>query len=644
MKIKLSILVALAAGIFIAQGQQGRVNRANQNFESYSFKPAQDIYQKVLDRGYQSEDLLRKLGDTYYFNADYTQAAEIYGRLMEEYGPDLPPAYLFRYAQALKSVEDYQKAEEIMQRFAAVTRNDSRAIQFEAQGDYLAEIEENSGRYTPAPFQYNSEYADFAPAFYDGGLLFSSDRDTGNLARYRHTWNGQDFLDIYKIHTDSAQARVGKLDVVNSRYHESTTALSPDGSTLYFTRTNTLEGKKKGKDDQGITRLKIYRIQRNDSLGWGPLEELPINDDSFSVAHPAISPDGKFLYFASDRPGTMGESDIFRSRINEDGTFGEVENLGPKINTAGRETFPFISSDSILYFSSEGHPGLGGLDVFATKLAYLPYSGKVLNVGRPINSPADDFTYIIQGDTRIGYFASSRADGEGSDDIYSFVENRPLNFECIQLITGTVRDKVTNEVLPGATVRVIDENNQEVGSAITDREGNFELTLDCNRINFVRASREGYVPAEEYLEPSDGKPRIIDFYLEPETVTGGFGDDLFKLLQLSTIYFDFDKYEIRPDAEVELQKVIAAMEKYPSLKIKANSHTDSRGPDAYNRWLSQKRAEATVAYMISKGIPADRLTSEGFGESKLINGCEDGVSCSEAQHQENRRSEFIIQE
>lgn len=643
MKHTFSILIVFLLGIQVAVAQERTVSRADQKYASYSFKPAQDIYQRVLDKGYQSEDLLKKLGNTYYFNAEYDEAAEIYDQLMQEYGPDLPPDYLFRYAQALKTTGAYDKAEAVMARFSQTTRNDARALQFESQADYRQEIEAHSGRYTLALFRYNSPYADFAPALYREGLLFSSDRDTGNLARYRHTWNQQDFLDIYQIHGDTSIAGVAKLNAVNSRYHESTTALSPDGQTLYFTRTNTLEGKKTGKDAEGMVRLKIYRTHITEE-GWGPIEELPINDDGFSVAHPAISPDGEYLYFASDMPGSKGASDLYRARIMEDGTFGPAENLGPKINTEARETFPFVSTEGILYFASDGHPGLGGLDVFATKLEYLPYNGKVLNVGRPVNSPWDDFTYVIEGVSRDGYFASNREGGAGSDDIYSFVENQPLNFECIQSITGTVRDKITNEVLAGATVKVINENNQEVASSLTDLDGNYEITLDCNQGNFVRALREGYIPSEEYLEPSDGKPRIVDFYLEPESVTGGFGDDLFKLLQLSTIYFDFDKYDIRPDAEVELQKIIAAMEKYPSLKIKANSHTDSRGPDAYNMWLSQKRAESTVRYIISKGISADRLSSEGFGESELINECEDGVPCSAAKHQENRRSEFIIQE
>jgi outer membrane protein OmpA-like peptidoglycan-associated protein len=642
MKTFYSIICVLLLGSGMLSAQQRTLNRADRKYVEYSFKPAQDIYQKVLDKGYQSEDLLKRLGNTYYFNADYAKAADIYGRLMEEYGPALPPDYLYRYAQALKSTQQYDKADGIMEQFTELTRDDARANRFEQQRDYRAKIEANSGRYEIGPFAYNTEFSEFAPVQYGEGLLFSSDRDTGNLARYRHTWTQQDFLDVYTIHSDSTVSGVAKLDAINTRFHESTTALSPDGQTLYFTRTSYMDGET-SRDETGMVRLKIYR-SRKSAEGWTDIEELPFNDNSYSVAHPAISPDGKILYFASDMPGSIGSSDLFQVRIIEDGTFSSPENLGPKINTEARETFPFVSSDGILYFSSDGHPGLGGLDIFAAKLDYLPYQGAVQNVGSPVNSGWDDFTFMIDTETREGYFASNREGGLGGDDIYSFLETRPLDFECTQQITGTVRDKIDNQVLIGATVRVIDENNQEVASSITDSEGNYEIALDCNRGNFVRASREGYVPSEEYLSPSDGKPRIIDFYLERETVTGGFGDDLFKLLQLSTIYFDFDKHDIRPDAEVELQKVIAAMEKYPSLKIKANSHTDSRGPDGYNLRLSQKRAESTINYMIAQGIEAERLSSEGFGESKLINECGDGVQCSEAKHQDNRRSEFIIQE
>ncbi len=669
-KIQLSFLVFFFSLGFFLVAQEVKedrlVNKANASYESYSFSPAIDIYKRVLDKGYVSADLLKKLGNSYYFNADYREAADIYKRLANEYPSDITPEYYFRYAQTLKTLGDYDSSNAVMSKFLQATSGDIRAKAFKDEKDYLDEIKKNSGRYDISSFEYNSPYSDFAPSFYKEGLIFSSDRDTGNLARYRHTWNSKDFLDLYVVGIDSASmnsvmkldgrfsgdrtaanAPVQRTDVnknskVNTRLHESTSIATKDGNTLYFTRNNFTEGKYK-KDEQGVIRLKIFKAERIEGA-WSNITELPFNSDAYSVAHPALSPDEKTLYFASDMPGTLGESDIFKVAINADATYGPPENLGNTINTEARETFPFVTSEEVLYFSSDGHPGLGGLDIFATKISNGKFNRPIFNVGEPVNGNMDDFTFILNEVSKKGYFASNRSAGIGADDIYGFVENIPLKLECSQEVTGTVRDKISNEVLVGATVKVIDENNDEILTTITDSAGNYTLELDCNQGNFIRAMTQGYVPHEEYLEKSDSKPKIIDFYLERDKVTAGFGDDLAKLLQLSTIYFDFDKYNIRQDSEIEVEKVIAAMEKYPSLKIKVNAHTDSRGKDAYNLWLSQKRAESTVNYMVAKGIAKERLKGEGFGETNLINQCLNGVNCSAIEHELNRRSEFIILE
>ncbi len=637
---KTLLLSVLIFGMYGSSFSQERIlERANKKYEEYSFKPAIDIYKKVYEKGFESADLLKRLGNSYYYNAEYKEAAPIYKALIEKYDSVITPDYLFRYAQTLKTLGEYENSDEIMKRFSEMTADNGLQVV-----DYLKQIEENSGRYDLEQFPYNSRYSDFAPAFYEDGLIFSSDRDTGNFARYRHTWNAKDFLDLFSVKNDTTiENPVLKIQGdVNTRLHESTSIVTNDGNTMYFTRNNFLDGKKY-KDENGTIRLKIYQATWIDGE-WTNIIELPFNSDSYSVAHPALSPDEKVLYFASDMPGTLGESDIFKVQIIGDGTFSAPVNLGKTINTAARETFPFVTDSDVLYFSSDGHPGLGGLDVFATKIAFDEYDQPIVNVGRPINTAYDDFSFIMDEKSATGYFASNRLDGMGEDDIYGFLEKEPINLDCLQDVTGTVRDRISNEILVGATVKIIDEGNQEVSSTITDAKGEYRLNLDCNKGNFVRALMEGYVPSEEYLAKSYGKPQIVDFYLERDVVSGGFGDDLAKLLQLSTIYFDLNKYDIRPDAELEIQKVIVAMEKYPSLKIKINAHTDSRGNDAYNLWLSQKRAEATVQYMIAKGISAERLAGEGFGEERLLNECGNGVSCSKEKHQLNRRSEFIILE
>ena len=624
--------------------QEKLITKANEKYDEYSFSPAIDIYKKVLDRGYVSADLLKKLGNSYYYNADYEDASKTYKRLVDEYPGEIGPEYYFRYAQTLKTLEEYDASKEVMGKFLEATSDDGRATAYKDEKDYLNDIKRNSGRYNVSPFQYNSPYSEFAPSFYKEGLIFSSDRDTGNFARYRHTWNSKDFLDLYKVNADSiSQGTVIKFgDHVNTRLHESTSTVNKAGDVLYFTRNNFKSGKYV-KDEKGVIRLKIFKAKMVEGV-WSNIEELPFNSNDYSVAHPTLSADEKTLYFASDMPGSLGESDIFRVSINDDGTYGTPENLGPVINTEARETFPFVSSEDVLYFSSDGHPGLGGLDIFATKVANGRLDGNVMNVGEPVNGRMDDFTFIFNEETKKGYFASNRSEGQGADDIYAFLETKSLVIDCEQAISGVVRDKISNEPLIGASVKVINENNDEIMSAITDAEGKYSLLVDCTQGNFVRAMTEGYIPSEEYLGKSDGEPKTINFYLERNSISAGFGDDLAKLLQLSTIYFDFNKYNIRKDSEIEVEKVIAAMEKYPSLRIKVNSHTDSRGKDSYNLWLSQKRAEATVDYMIKRGIAKERLDSEGFGETKLINQCANGVKCSDKDHELNRRSEFIILE
>ncbi|NKI33434.1 OmpA family protein [Croceivirga thetidis] len=664
-----TFLFVICGSISGQEKEDKRILKADEKYKQYSFRPAIDIYEKVRSEGYVNSDLLTKLGDSYYFNAEYAKAAEVYGELVQGSDSILGADIVFRYAQSLKTIGSYEESDKWMQEFNKIAKK--LELNSKAGYNYLDKIEANSDRYEFKEFKYNSAYSDFAPSFYRKGLIFASDRDTGNLARYRHTWNSRDFLDLYKINADSVSTnRVVKIDVlerrlknngddltgkeekddklpkkknrINSRFHESTSTLTKDGNTLYFTRNNFIDGKRY-EDEEGFTRLKIYSAEWNDGK-WVNVVELPFNLEGFSFAHPTLSPDEKFLYFVSDLTGGYGNTDIWKVEIVGDGTFGNPINLGGNINTQARETFPFISDSDLLYFSSDGHPGLGGLDVFTTKIAFDDYSQEVVNLGKPINTEFDDFSYIIDDSTKQGYFASNRPEGLGLDDIYAFVETVPVPIDCIREITGTVRDKISNEVLAGATVKIIDDENNEVSTTLTNSKGEYRLELDCSKNNFVRALKDGYIASEVFLPKSDGKPKTVDFYLERDVVTGGFGDDLAKLLQLSTIYFDLNKYNIRPDAEIEIQKVIAAMERYPSLKIKVNSHTDSQGRDEYNLWLSQQRAQSTVDYMISMGIEKERLVGQGYGETMLINECENGVPCSASKHQLNRRSEFIILE
>ncbi|WP_340199306.1 OmpA family protein [Ascidiimonas sp. W6] len=645
-KITLIFFIPLFLLQFTLFSQESKINRAEKKYDTYSFIKAIDIYEKVANNGYKSPELFKKLGNSHYYNANYAAASKWYGELFLLKDVEVEPEYYFRYAQSLKSEKRYEEADQMMTKFNKSKDSDLRAKLFEEQREYLEVIKFQSGRYQIEEFPLNSKYSDFAPSFYERSLVFSSARDTGRFVRYKHAWNQEPFLDLYggpMSSTEIVEGVVKFSDGINTRYHESTTAFTKDGTTVYFTRNN-FSSDGYGKDKEGINRLKIYRSTLIEGE-WQEEEELPFNSDDYSVAHPALNMDENILYFASDMPGTLGFSDIYMVEINKDGSFGEPLNLGSSINTEGRETFPYVSTGGNLYFASDGHPGLGGLDVFVSRLNKEGKALNIYNVGEPINSPSDDFTFIIDDATKSGYFASNRPGGMGSDDIYVLTELAPLIETCKKPLAGTVLNKNSRDPLENAKVEVRNTENEILESTLTDQTGNYSLILDCTKDLFVRASKLGYSTEEKFMEASYDKEELkLDFELEKDTVTAGVGDDLAKILNLQPIYFDLNKSKIRNDAEVELAKVLAALEKYPTLKIDIRSHTDSRGKDSYNMRLSDRRAKATINYLVNKGIDISRLSGRGYGETQLVNECKNNANCTDKQHQLNRRSEFVILE
>ncbi|EDP95700.1 OmpA family protein [Kordia algicida OT-1] len=643
---KYLIYTVVSLFVLVSYAQERKLDKADKKYDSYAFINAIEIYEEVAEEGYKSKELFEKLGNAYYYNADLINASKWYGELfkLEE---EIAPEYYFRYAQALKAEKRYEESDKMMQEFNKLTGSDIRGTKFMNTRNYLDEIEEQSGRFRITNLGVNSKYSDFAPSFYlENNLVFSSARDTGVATRAKHKWNSRPFLDLYgaEVADNGSLSNVDKFSSkLNTKYHESTTVFTKDGNTMYFTRNNYYKGKYK-KDRKGINKLKIFRATREGNR-WTNIEELPFNSDLYSVAHPALSVDEKKLYFASDMPGTFGQSDLFVVDINDDGTFGEPKNLGKGINTEARENFPFVSQNNELYFSSDGHVGLGGLDIFVMRLD--DEEQIIYNVGEPVNSSVDDFSFIINTKTKKGYFASNRDGGQGDDDIYSFLETKSIQWTCEQEIAGVVKDEKTNEIIAGSNVKLFDRDNNEIGNTYSDEQGNFRFSniLACDEVYFVRASKKDYNSAEALLpKQEDPGLREVTLLLEKEEVPFEIGDDLAVTLNIPIIYFDFDKSNIRPDAAAELAKVIAVMKKYPTLKIDVRSHTDSRGSDSYNMALSQRRNQSTRDYIISKGIDASRLTGRGYGETRHVNKCSNGVKCSEEEHQLNRRSEFIVVE
>ncbi len=643
MKNTISVISFLTIFIFhfSALSQEKQLEKAEENYEVYAFAKAIDIYEKVAEKGYGSADLYKKLGNSYYFNADLKNAGKWYEKLFET-NEDIEPEFYFRYSHALKAIGDYKKADKMMDGFEKLSA-DGRGALYNKTSNYLDLIKLQSGRYEIKNLAFNSPYSDFAPSFYKAKLIFSSARDTGVYAKRKHGWDNEYFLDLYtgKIGINGRITEVESFSSeLNTKLHESTSAFTKNGTTVYFTRNNYENGSR-GKDEQGITKLKIFKAILNANGKWSDIVELPFNSNQYSVAHPALNAEETKLYFASDMPGTKGMSDIFVVDINSDGTYGEPVNMGDKVNTEGRETFPFISLNNDLYFASDGRPGLGGLDIYVTKLDENGSVGNIYNVGEPVNSSDDDFTFIIDDNTGMGYFASNRAGGMGNDDIYYIEQIAPVVSRCKKPVKGMVVDKSTGAPLDGAHVSYINAENKVSNSVITNENGLYSFTVFCDEPGFIRASKKDYLTNEVKI---DTALVSINIELENAVVTAKTGDDLAHVLDLRPIYFDLDKSNIRRDAKAELEKVVAALNKYPNLKIDIRSHTDSRAGDDYNLQLSEKRTQSTIDYLVKQGIDRSRLSGKGYGETQLLNHCSNGIDCTQEEHQLNRRSEFIIQD
>ncbi len=506
---------------------------------------------------------------------------------------------------------------------------------------YTIKAQVEAPRYFIKNIEANSALSNFGTTFYgEDKLVYASPAKRNYIISNVWKGNDQPFLDLYvgTITEEGGLKDVQKFsDVVNTKFHEADVAFSKDLKTVYFTRSNYFEGRY-GKDSLGINRLKMFKATQDASGNWSKISNMPFNNDNYSVGHPTLSEDQKTLYFVSDMPGTLGKTDIFKVAVNENGTYGEPVNLGPEINTPEKEMFPFISGNDVLYFSSEGRGGFGMLDIFKSKLGAsgVKYT---INLGEPINSDQDDLGYIVNKETMEGYFTSNRSDGKGDDDIYYFKE-----IICDQSVTGLVKDKETGLLLPGTTITVF-KNNVKIDSltTIVAADSKFEFPLECESSYRIVGNKQNYLEAsvDVITTKENEKVHEVTLYLEPDEEFVVVGDRV--LIKLNNIYFDFDKSDIRPDAEIELKKAIDIMKKYPDIIVEFGAHCDSRGPDAYNDKLSTRRANSTVDYMTERGISPDRLTGRGYGESMLVNKCANGVKCTEEEHQMNRRTEFVIQ-
>ena len=638
-------ITILSVFSFNSYAQKSKTTTADKKYDKFAYIKAVSTYERVAEKGYKSEDMFQKLGNSYYFNGELDKAAKWYGELFTM-NANQEPEYMYRYAQSLKAIGQNDKANQMLEIFNQKSGNDTRGKLFKNNKNYLDQIKANSGRYKIEDAGINSKYSDYGSAFYGNKLVFSSARDTGSLGQRKHTWTDQYFTNLYTsdLGEEQTPGKVNKFSkTINSKFNESTPVFTNNGKTMYFTRNNYLDGKK-GKDGKKTTLIKIYKASfENDK--WDKISELPFNSDQYSVAHPTLSSDEKTLYFASDMPGTLGQSDLFKVKINEDGSFGTPQNLGAAINTEGRETFPLITDENELYFASDGHPGLGGLDVFVSKLNDDGSLGEIQNVGDGVNSPKDDFAYLIDTKSRRGFVTSNRDGGQGYDDIYKFLETRKLI--CLQELFGTLTDLNSSQILPDTKMSLYDNEFKLINTVVTDAEGIYTFAVECGKNYNVRAAKPEYITKEQKIAIAKENGRTnLNFALEKEVCKVAIGDDLGKCFGIKMIYFDLDKYNIRTEAALDLEKILDVLNQNPTMKLDIRSHTDCRATLKYNEVLSDNRAKSTIAWLVENGIDSSRLTGKGYGEIQLVNdcGCEptNKSNCTEEQHQMNRRSEFII--
>ena len=628
MKKNLIITVLALIGFSYVNAQDSSTKRADKLFDRFEFVKSAEKYLELIEDGNETDYIIKRLADSYYNIYDSKEAEKWYAEIIKNKDPEV----IYRYSQMLKANGKYKESNKWMSSFSEMRPNESRAIAFKNTPNYIDKIIGRGKKFNIQNIDINSEYSDFGSILKDKKIYFTSSRNTD---RKSYGWNDEPFLDIYSstINEKGSFLEPNLLEELNSKFHEGILSFSSDGNTIYFTRESFYE-KEFEKSEENKNKYGQSYIYKATKLKdkFNIIESLDINDPSYSNKNPMVSPDGKHLYFSSNRAGGFGMYDIYKASINDDGTLSDVENLGQNINSEGQEGFPFLSNDNVLYFSSDGHLGIGGLDVFYSRYIDGKWSN-VRNVGIPVNSGADDFAFIIDEENVNGFVSSNRPGGVGKDDIYALKKIKPI---CDILLESTVFDSKTNNPIETALTSISDGTGVIENTKESNVDGLVAYILECgDEFNLV-ASKEGYETKSISVKLTENDPPMLTIMLDPieELIVD-------TKVELNNIYFDFDKFNITSKAAFELDKLVAVMNMYPEMKITVESHTDSRGTSSYNKGLSERRAKSTVQYVISKGINEDRLKAIGMGEEVSLFDCSKG--CNEEQHSQNRRSEFIIE-
>ncbi len=613
----------ITLGLMVALGsyaQNKNTEKADKLFETYQYVSAIKEYESLIKNKKADAYVYKQLADSYYHIFNMDKAAQYYAKATAE---SQEAETYYNYAQALKTQTKYAEANKQMDKFASLAPNDPRAKAHKANPNYIPTLQSKDKLFDIKETSLGkSGSSSFSPVIGNDNIVYFTSNRSGRTDK-RGT--GEAYLDIFQsvYSQDGTLSEPTPVSDLNSKFHDGPITVSADGNTAFFSRDGLSEGifEKDKEANVKIGKVGIYRATKKDGK-WTNIKGVSFNSTEYSVGNPSLSKDGKTLYFASDMPGGLGDTDIWKVAVNGDGTYGEPVNLGSKVNTAGKESFPFIAEDGTLYFASSGRPGFGGLDIFKLEAN----ASEAVNLGQPVNSAKDDFGFAFNTTKELGMFSSNR---NGFDNIYYAY---PV---CGREAAIVVKDAKTGKVLSGAAVAILDAKKNSLKTETSSAQGTVNFYTECNKDYSVQASLKDYEPATVALAASKGGKTTTEILLNPIEVV-----ITEKEVILPPIFFEFDKSNITEQGANELNKLVKVMNDHPNMVILVRSHTDTKGSDAYNMRLSERRAQSTVQYIISKGINKDRISGKGFGESEPKVDCKD--NCTEEQDAENRRSEFII--
>lgn len=598
-----------------------RLRNANEYYDEYAFADAIKNYEKVLEKRMVPEAMIR-LADCYRQTGNTVKSENLYSQVVRL--PEALPIHQFYLAEAMMANGKYEQAKKPLDEYLKVSRNDFRAQQMRISCDSIAMFYADTTLFEIKELPFNKPGTNnFSPAFYRSGIVFVSDRGKPGRSSNTSAYTGREYFDLfYAKKTEKGNWLEPELlrGSINGPFNEGPAVFSSDFNTVFFTR-NDYHGSTVNRNRKNYNNLKIYK---GNFVGgeWNITSDLPFNNPEYSTAHPALSSNGLTIYFASDMPWGFGGMDIYASRFTN-GNWSVARNLGSQINTNGNELFPFIQNDTVLYFASDGHLGMGGLDVFQSVLNDEKWS-KPENLGYPVNSSRDDFGFIIDASNSSGYFSSNRFNN--TDKIFHFVRKQPV-------VTLTVR--ITNDIKPqNATLTIRTENKD---TTVDFNGDDYSLVAQLNQKYILKITAPGFYSVIDTVSTqgiSKSLNLVRQFKLK-EVKTG-------EMFRTYSIRFEKGSSLFKGNSSMAVDSIAAWLKMNPSIEVEIQVHTDARGNDKENLLLSQKRAEYITDYLALKGIHPRRLSAKGMGETRILNHCTNGILCLEEDHDINNRVEIII--